>query len=172
MYSQVLLRKACNVYFLAINPWLLLLTTVPMSGNGVQTCLRSDRVRIAIILNTIASHVPMNELILADDFFVGIGDINSTTVPKAPSTVASAVLAAQNKITSERIAAQVEDRPLAKKQELLEEEDQKEGEIKTTTNGAKQKSSDETHEKHNLHHRKALLKNDDTELARVASVRV
>lgn len=114
----------------------------------------------------------MNELIFADDFFVGIGDINSTTVPKAPSTVASAVLAAQNKITSERIAAQVEDRPLAKKQELLEEEEEKEEEIKTIINGAKQKSSNETHEKHNLHHRKALLKNDDVELTRVASVRV
>lgn len=129
-------------------------------------------------------------IICADDFFVGIGDINSTLLSKAPTLLlsppstprapspeddaepsakeAAATLASQNQITSERIAAQVEERPLAKKQELLEEEEEKE-DTKTAVNGTKKEDGDVKHEKHQ--HRKALLKNDDTELVRVAAVR-
>ncbi|GJJ09456.1 hypothetical protein Clacol_003679 [Clathrus columnatus] len=134
----------------------------------------------------------------AYDFFVGIGDINSTLLPKVPSLVpspattpltctpvssendveptakeAAAVLATQNKITNERIAAQVEERPLAKKQVLLEEEDSgKEDSNATAINGMKKEENDTKNEKHNHHHhhRKALLKNDDTELTRVGDL--
>ena len=141
-----------------------------------------------------------------DDFFVGIGDINSTFLPKAPSLVpttlpgrpslprsaspvqpassktssedaeaeADAAFASQNRITIERIAAQVEERPLAKKQEMLEDGAKakaKEEDGKSTVNGEKLESEEDKTEKVHTAPKKALLKNDDTELDRVSNVR-
>lgn len=140
-----------------------------------------------------------------DDFFVGIGDINSTFLPKAPSLVptalphssnlpassapiqaassapstkeaeaeADAAFASQTRMTIERIAAQVEERPLAKKQEKLLEDGAKtkpgEEEGKAATNGVKSES-EEGKTVVPAAPKKALLKNDDTELVRVSSV--
>lgn len=70
------------------------------------------------------------------------------------------------------LEAQLEERPLAKKQELLEEE--KEGEtpldptLEANANGT---SFDSTDHSKGKHHRKALLKNDDMELIRIGEVR-
>ncbi|KLO11343.1 hypothetical protein SCHPADRAFT_906128 [Schizopora paradoxa] len=74
----------------------------------------------------------------------------------------------QNTIALE---AQVEDRPLAKQQELLEEEeDQTDAAVESADapaqNGVSDSVADDAHKaKH--HHKKALLKNDDAELQRI-----
>ena len=161
-------------------------------------------------------------IIAQDDFFVGIGDINSTFLPQqvdplkevpteqkissvntsatpdstppipVPSSpelanalsdqsTETAALDDSNKdnaaktelITQNTLAleAQVEERPLAKKQELLEEKEDEStcnstGEAEP--NGAPSEPSDPGRAKH---HRKALLKNDDKELTRIGLVR-
>ncbi|KAL5495046.1 FCP1 [Sanghuangporus weigelae] len=161
------------------------------------------------------------------DFFIGIGDINSTFLPKvdamgasnvaqtpaSPSTadatpptripsspppslpvdddelgsdevsdeptddkpeVSKSDMIARNALALE---AQVEERPLAKKQEQLESDDddtEKSNEIANTnprndgqSNGTPPVQADQMKAKH---HRKALLKNDDDELLRVGRV--
>jgi len=121
------------------------------------------------------------------DFFVGIGDINSTFLPKVPSLVpsappispipetpaleptakeADAALATQNRMTIARIAAQVEERPLAKKQEELLEESPKEEVVQKGGDGTEEVNI----EKAPTATKKALLKNDDTELVRVSNL--
>lgn len=82
------------------------------------------------------------------------------------------------------LEAQVEERPLAKKQEEIDDKDEgnpgETDEISSTNeqtaNESKEEGSsnsthspDESQEKHH-HHRKALLKNDDSELTRVQMV--
>ncbi|KIJ57127.1 hypothetical protein M422DRAFT_198518 [Sphaerobolus stellatus SS14] len=154
------------------------------------------------------------------DFFVGIGDINSAFLPKTaplvpstPTTPAATPssppevtedaqaeadaqeLALQSQQTIERIVAEVEERPLAKKQEQLEEDDpeedgvekesvekdgdKKEDDKKPEINGEKKEDAEESKPEepkpqqphpHHHHHRKALLKNDDTELVRLANL--
>ena len=172
---------------------------------------------------------------MTDDFFVGIGDINSAFLPKleplvpvappppppviADSTTVTEELEAEveldgdeedddeddledvmassdgasspgederlaeiekNEILSrntQALEAQVEERPLAKKQEELQETVNGEAaspEQPTTgavpaTNGSD--ASAEQQPKRERHVRKALLKNDDTELQRVKQVR-
>lgn len=136
--------------------------------------------------------------ISTDDFFVGIGDINSAFLPKVPSLVPSPVpnspgsskiastqekssqedaelqektLASQKQATIERIAAEVEERPLAKKQEELLEDIPKEGDDnKSAMNGDTETGKGEKSNETKHPPRKALLKNDDSELVRVAKV--
>ncbi|KAK0455901.1 hypothetical protein EV421DRAFT_1749339 [Armillaria borealis] len=96
------------------------------------------------------------------DFFVGIGDINSAFIPKAPTSnlppSSTQALITQNSIALE---AQVEGRPLAKMQEQLADSD----------DTAKEKEVSPTHDhKQTSHHKKALLKSQDNELERVAKL--
>ena len=132
-----------------------------------------------------------------DDFFVGIGDINSTFLPKldasaptliatpakTPPSMAPAPLAGEvksetngaasadsreNVLASRNVAAleaQLEERPLAKKEKELQEHEEEEARKKTPTPPTTTSSEPE-----HLHHRKALLRNDDTELIRVGKV--
>ncbi|KAF8576120.1 hypothetical protein K439DRAFT_1419191 [Ramaria rubella] len=136
------------------------------------------------------------------DFFVGIGDINSTFLPKPRSLVpstsdsptppppievapsdplsteseaeAEAEFADQNRMTIERIAAQVEERPLAKKQEELLENGAKaksqDEDGKVVENGERSGEDESKSEKDPTPSKRALLKNDDTELVRVSSL--
>lgn len=68
------------------------------------------------------------------------------------------------------LEAQLEERPLAKKQEaLLDDGIEKEGE--KTGEDSDEKGQDKPDEKP-AHVKKALLKNDDTELQRVNKVRI
>jgi RNA polymerase II subunit A-like phosphatase len=157
---------------------------------------------------------------IIDDFFVGIGDINSTFLPKvdpitagpplpisgtsppsprsSPTSVtpSSTLTSSSNTTppatseaereeerergaqeTKEMVAAnslaleaQLEERPLAKKQEaLLDDGIEKEGE--KTGEDSDEKGQDKPDEKP-AHVKKALLKNDDTELQRVNKVRI
>lgn len=70
------------------------------------------------------------------------------------------------------LEAQLEERPLAKKQEALLDNDAcKEGEKTGESSVAKAKGQDKPDEK-SAQVKKALLKNDDTELQRVNKVRV
>ena len=175
-------------------------------------------------------------LIFVDDFFVGIGDINSAFLPKitpltpsvpsqppppsnpatptppSPSpTHISPTTASVSEMSSETVVhesspvlvesddedlekrtmltrnsialeAQVEERPLAKKQEELEEQEQKE-EAQSQSGGDAGKSDGEGAESTDVksevtpqpilhkHTAKALLRNDDHELLRVNNVR-
>jgi len=175
-------------------------------------------------------------LVLADDFFVGIGDINSAFLPKitpltpsvpsqppsspsdpaAPSTPSpspppvSPTPSSASEMSSETaihestptlvepddeelekstmltrnsiaLEAQVEERPLAKKQEELEEQEQKE-EAQNQSGGdvgkPDEKGTESTEVKMDVtqplphrHPAKALLRNDDYELLRVKAVR-
>ncbi|THV06613.1 hypothetical protein K435DRAFT_815972 [Dendrothele bispora CBS 962.96] len=143
------------------------------------------------------------------DFFVGIGDINSTFLPKiepltastpSPSTptvsssdslplatpetttpedVERTAFEAKAKLTENSLAleAQVEARPLAKKQEELQSDPVTDSLTKSdeiVTENVTEQPSTETKEKEEVQStiptktpRKALLKNDDTELVRV-----
>lgn len=70
------------------------------------------------------------------------------------------------------LEAQLEERPLAKKQELLEEDKEEEetpldASVESNSNGVPSDAPDQGKSKH---HRKALLKNDDTELTRIGQV--
>jgi RNA polymerase II subunit A-like phosphatase len=155
----------------------------------------------------------------ADDFFIGIGDINSSFLPKVdpltptlPSTPLSAKTAtSKNRATNpsnssgftkpaavdtspripsspveEEIAelqttamltrnnaaldAQLEERPLAKKEKELQEHEIQElhqAERLEAIPNVKEPSP-----KPEKHHKKALLKNDDYELIRIGKVRV
>lgn len=141
-----------------------------------------------------------------DDFFVGIGDINSNFLPKIdPSTLASTPVApttppstsngpqasestsnpeavngdtaGDSALLNESNAAldaQLEERPLAKKEKELQEHEEEEEEeteqtqIPDNATASAPPSESNAHEHH--HHRKALLKNDDTELQRVGKV--
>jgi len=70
------------------------------------------------------------------------------------------------------LEAQLEERPLAKKQEaLLDDDAGKEGEKTGESSDAKAEGQDKPDEKP-AQVKKALLKNDDTELQRVNKVRV
>lgn len=188
--------------------------------------------------STIHAHTFM-ATVLIDDFFVGIGDINSAFLPKvdpltpstpsqSPSSPASLdttpatppppdsspltpalssvpdvssenaihespptaaglddeELEKRTMITRNSIAleAQVEERPLAKKQEELEEQEQKEeaqnqsGDVSKSDEDTKgsavaEVKADVTPQPHR-HPAKALLRNDDYELFRVQSVRL
>ncbi len=155
-----------------------------------------------------------------DDFFVGIGDINSTFLPKLdpststipqtspatpgqqPQTVPGSTLSTSSPSPSsddsqsttssadeevdteilqkEMIArnslaleAQVEERPLAKLQEELQEaaNDQLESESPASiASGQSENTSKPSEAPGEKHHRKALLKNDDVELRRIMRV--
>lgn len=150
---------------------------------------------------------------LLDDFFVGIGDINSTFLPKVePITVSTPPTSAQpaeSVITpeveptpeeverseaekkamlsknSETLNAQVKERPLAKMQEELKQSTTEESspEAAPTTSKQEDESQEEKKEgseadapkkpaKIQKTPRKALLKNDDTELTRIDQVRL
>ncbi|TFK26667.1 hypothetical protein FA15DRAFT_263986 [Coprinopsis marcescibilis] len=133
------------------------------------------------------------------DFFVGIGDINSTFLPKVDSasliatpikplkpqavpseangTVASKAASDKESkddtdslvtINNAALDAQLEERPLAKKEKELQEHEAAAEQPSPTPSrdSATPSPTPETHSEH--HHRKALLKNDDTELDRVA----
>lgn len=164
----------------------------------------------------------------ADDFFVGIGDINATFLPKLPDPVGNAAgTSAPNARSSDPLAppsngspdsavpalaasphtaspapstteidmtkgeveaaiiaeaqskavtSQLEERPLAKMQKELDQEEEKEeaekeGSVQPTNghlNGAREKNGREPH--HHHHKGKALLSNDDWELERVWNV--
>ena len=201
--------------------------TVPTYGNGAQILSKSSPVCLSFLL--LLYIVVLTYLL--DDFFVGIGDINSTFLPKLepltavtsprpgsevkdilqqgvpnpqnlplpsktdtpeagtsmplsttiPITspneeVERAQLAANAMLKQNNLAleAQLEERPLAKKQEALQEGDaaahehaRHNAENKPVT--GVQSTHQETTHKHEK--RKALLKNDDYELERVAKVR-
>lgn len=172
------------------------------------------------------SHSPT----LLDDFFVGIGDINSAFLPKVdPSTASLGVPTTvesnappSDEVPSERAAlpspdasptstlsplsdisdetavdspdegqsvktemisqnalaleAQVEERPLAKKQEQLESDDDASEDAtaaldKTSADPTHSDTPSDDHAKPK-HHKRALLKNDDEELTRLGQVRV
>jgi RNA polymerase II subunit A C-terminal domain phosphatase len=168
------------------------------------------------------SHVPTVDL---DDFFVGIGDINSAFLPKLdPSTTvpvsdaaataksdsddadapnATDSASAQESPAGEtsggddgtkdamltqntlELEAQVEERPLAKKQEELRIEEAAESESDAAASApasadpgqqevpvALVKPDGEMKVKKEKHVRKALLRNDDFELQRVRVVRM
>ena len=203
--------------------------TARMYGNGVQTLSKSYLVRRSVALFLIGLDLYL------DDFFVGIGDINSTFLPKIePLTAATSprpaggeakVLAQQGADISETLSpesqttmpeasitsditslsttipvssveeteraqlaanamlkqnnlaleAQLEERPLARKQEALQESDtaahehtQHSMEDKPAA-GVEVKQVESSLHKHEK--RKALLKNNDFELERVAKVR-
>jgi RNA polymerase II subunit A-like phosphatase len=199
----------------------------PMYGNGAQILSKSFRVS-----SLSSPQRSLSQAFISDDFFVGIGDINSTFLPKIepltlspppqPSTSGTkgppsagaeteattikpeapsvappsssttpstpeqerAELTAKAMLTQNSLAleAQLEERPLAKKQEALQEginhephhhshpkseekpagtgseKKEDEGEKRSTTPGPEKVKQ------------KALLKNDDFELERVATV--
>jgi RNA polymerase II subunit A-like phosphatase len=155
----------------------------------------------------------------SDDFFVGIGDINSAFLPKLdtsttsispmspptagrkPQTIATPTLslsasdsasnasqsstvdeaAAEEILQKEMMArnslaleAQVEERPLAKLQEELQEvadgQQESEGPAAESKSGNSVSTSRLPESPGERHHRKALLKNDDAELHRVKRV--
>ncbi len=155
----------------------------------------------------------------SDDFFVGIGDINSAFLPKLdtsttsippmspppagrkPQTIASSTLpvsasdsasdtsqsstvdeaAAEEILQKEMMArnslaleAQVEERPLAKLQEELQEvangQPESEGPAAESASSNSVSALRPPESPGERHHRKALLKNDDTELRRVKRV--
>jgi RNA polymerase II subunit A C-terminal domain phosphatase len=191
---------------------------VQMCGNGVPILLKLFHVRILLLCSGYAVNVS------ADDFFVGIGDINSTFLPRLDSSTSAITpmspptsdgqsdvisgstlspsvpvsphngshsgllgttpteeavseetlqkeMMARNSLALE---AQVEERPLAKLQEELQEAAN--GELTSespasTSASSKSESASNPHESPGeKHHRKALLKNDDTELQRVKRV--
>ncbi|KAI9512484.1 hypothetical protein F5148DRAFT_1279614 [Russula earlei] len=146
------------------------------------------------------------------DFFVGIGDINSTFLPKLdastsgmpqmsptplgrqPPAVSGSTLSTSAPGPSSRpqpknmsrkeilqkemiarnslaLEAQVEERPLAKLQEELQEAANgqlaSDTSMSDTASGQSENSSKTSDAPGEKHHRKALLKNDDTELQRV-----
>lgn len=72
------------------------------------------------------------------------------------------------------LEAQVEERPLAKKQEQLESDDEtaEAGEAAQDETSVDPTLSDSPSEDHSRskHHRRALLKNDDEELTRIGQV--
>jgi RNA polymerase II subunit A-like phosphatase len=154
-----------------------------------------------------------------DDFFVGIGDINSaflpkldpstSTIPQMPVTPGQQPQAnpgptlststpdplpedpqlttpsADEAVTTEilqkemmarnslALEAQVEERPLAKLQEELQEAAN--GELASesptsSTTGQSENTSKPSENSGEKHHRKALLKNDDVELQRIKRV--
>ena len=156
----------------------------------------------------------------ADDFFVGIGDINSAFLPKLDSSTStipqmppvtpgqqpqaepgptlststpdplpedpqSSTSSADEAVTtailqkemmarnSLALEAQVEERPLAKLQEELQEAAN--GELASespasSTSGQSENTSKASENSGEKHHRKALLKNDDIELQRIKRV--
>ena len=129
-----------------------------------------------------------------DDFFVGIGDINSTFLPKVEPLVPSNQVrqptsngASDMEQNTQALEAQLEERPLAKKQEELEHPSET---TPTTTTPAETSSStsssieglstssattppsaekEETPPTTHLA-KKALLNNNDSELVRVGNI--
>jgi RNA polymerase II subunit A C-terminal domain phosphatase len=192
-----------------------------MFGNGAQILSKSYHVSLFIdfLSTTVLTCI-------VDDFFVGIGDINSTFLPKLePITVATsprsakamlqqgaansqklpfssqttletdnastttplsttisvplneeterAQLAANAMLKENNLAleAQLEERPLAKKQEALQEGDDAAHGLSQSKPAVGAQAMQEEHSPHKHEKRKALLKNDDYELERVAKVR-
>ena len=210
------------------------MTTEPTSGSGLPISSRSYRVGSQSTTLLIYAHIS-NSIFLADDFFVGIGDINSAFLPKitpltpsvpsqpppsspdsitppphspdpilptsssasevssetaihetSPTLVGSDDEDLENRtmLTRNSIAleAQLEERPLAKKQEELEEQEQKEeaqdqsdaGVGEPDGNGTESAEINSDTAPQPLPHKhiaKALLRNDDYELLRVKAVR-
>jgi len=137
-----------------------------------------------------------------DDFFVGIGDINSTFLPKVEPLVPSSQLrqpAPTSNGTSDieqntqALEAQLEERPLAKKQEELEHPSSEttptttpptetpssssSSSTSSSTQGPSTSSpstppSAETEDKTSTTHqaKKALLNNNDSELVRIGKI--
>jgi RNA polymerase II subunit A C-terminal domain phosphatase len=189
-----------------------------MCGNGVPILLKLFHVSILFLCSGCVVNVS------PDDFFVGIGDINSTFLPRldastsantpmspptsdrqsnvisGPTLLPSVPVPAHNgsqsgilgtpptdEAVSEEILqkemmarnslaleAQVEERPLAKLQEELQEaadgELTSESPASTSASGKSESASNPHESPGEKHHRKALLKNDDTELQRVKHV--
>jgi RNA polymerase II subunit A C-terminal domain phosphatase len=215
---KALHRRASNGYFLLTHRWLSSLMTAPMFGNGAQIWSRSFHVRIPFPFQ-VDPFLNMP----TDDFFVGIGDINSTFLPKLdpststvpqtspatpgqqPQTVLGSTLptsspspssddsqsstistsSADEEVDTEilqkemiarnslALEAQVEERPLAKLQEELQEaaNDQLESESPASSvSGQSENTSKPSETPGEKHHRKALLKNDDVELRRIKRV--
>ncbi|KAJ7597313.1 hypothetical protein C8J56DRAFT_851443 [Mycena floridula] len=139
------------------------------------------------------------------DFFIGIGDINSTFLPKIeplappPSTSSEPApeeppddipATPEEEERTERetkamftenslvLEAQLEERPLAKRQEELEESEDADTSVESALNSLEQAveaadTMDDNHStssKSEKHHRKALLKNDDVELERISKL--
>ncbi|EFI28712.1 RNA polymerase II subunit A domain phosphatase [Coprinopsis cinerea okayama7 len=144
------------------------------------------------------------------DFFVGIGDINSTFLPKLDAASLPTAPKAKDKATpslasngttakaetppnpddlpeskpgeepepepapkdilvtqnNAALDAQLEERPLAKKEKELQEHEAAEASSSSSESSASSESHTEA-QPHPHHHRKALLKNDDTELQRI-----
>ena len=108
-------------------------------------------------------------------------DATSTSDPLDNSSPADDADGAESSAKAEMLTrntialeAQVEDRPLAKQQELLEEEEDSadpavEPSDAPAQNGASESVVDDAH-KARHHHKKALLKNDDAELQRIGMV--
>ena len=87
-FRQVSHRRASNGSFLATSPWSSSSTTEPTSGpevcsSGAPISSKSCLVRYILPLLSFAN-VP------SDDFFIGIGDINSSFLPKIPPLVPQA----------------------------------------------------------------------------------
>ena len=179
-----------------------------MYGNGVQILSK-----LFLVSPIILSHVAVFLNFGIDDFFVGIGDINSSFLPKIESltpaipaqppgkdldtisngdssrnpairsnsaivvdeSVATSSTTSEEEITEQEnkamltrnnaaLDAQLEERPLAKKQEELQEHDDAQ---QTSTSACVKEPSP----KPGKLPKKALLKNDDHELERIGKVR-
>jgi RNA polymerase II subunit A-like phosphatase len=101
-------------------------------------------------------------------------EIGASSADEAVNTdIMQKEMIARNSLALE---AQVEERPLAKLQEELQEaaDDQFESESPASSPSSQSentsKPSETPGEKHHHHHRKALLKNDDVELRRIKRV--
>lgn len=143
--------------------------------------------------------IPRRALTLvAVDFFVGMGDINSTYVkpratdipaamgPVAPDAAEEEDAALQDQIALKRAKAledQLEARPLKRKQEELEKQTEEKAAHEAMSDGVPSADSKESTATVDInasgngadsestpHHRQALLRNDDQELQRVDKV--
>lgn len=136
--------------------------------------------------------------LVAVDFFVGMGDINSTYVkpratdipaamgPVAPDVAEEDDAVLQDQIALKRAKAledQLEARPLKRKQEELEKQTEEKAAHEANSDGVPSVESKETTTTEDTnasgngtdsestpHHRQALLRNDDEELQRVDKV--
>ena len=146
---------------------------------------------------TLRAQIPL--ILVTVDFFVGMGDINSTYVkprasdipaamgPVAPDVAEEEDSTLQDQIALKRAKAledQLEARPLKRKQEELEKQTEGKATHETGSDGVQPVESEEavtndndtTHTGNGAdsegtpHQRQALLRNDDNELSRVDKV--
>lgn len=131
----------------------------PVENNASVNALDSDG---TVLPDANASHTLSPSSSISDETAVEPSD--------EPTSNSKSEMITQNALALE---AQVEERPLAKKQEQLEsDDDAAEAAAADEDTSADPTHSDTPSEDHTKakHHRKALLKNDDVELTRVGQV--